>query len=190
MTNHRMSLRNPLVGAGIFLIVTLLLVGAHRAELIGADLEERGMGILIGLCFIVFGNYMPKTTDPPRREWCTSSRKQVLQRFSGWVFVIMGLGYSLVWLVLPVDQAGTVAKFLVAPAVVLVAGRAAWLYFTCKRVQQDIVADFEGAVATLEDCPFHEERAETEESTEKRHAGGDKAEDDNAPEDEFGHIRG
>ena len=130
-----MSLKNPLLSAGLFLIVTLLLVLAQRAELIGPDIKERGMGVLIGLYFIVIGNYMPKTLGPPTGERCTTTGKQALQRFSGWVFVLMGLGYAFAWLVLPVDQAGTVGKFVVAPAVVLVAGRMAWLYFTCKRVQ-------------------------------------------------------
>lgn len=130
MTNRRMSFRNPLIGAGLFLIVTLLMVAAKRAELIGPDIMERGIGVLFGLYFIVIGNYMPKTVDR-----CSTSRVQAMQRFSGWTFVIMGLGYALAWLVLPVGQAGTVANFVLAPAVLLVVGRLAWLYLTCKRIR-------------------------------------------------------
>lgn len=135
MKKHQLSLRNPLFGAGLFLIVTVLLVAAQRAELIGPDIKERGMGVLMGLCFIVMGNYMPKTLERPKGEQCPVSRKQALQRFSGWIFVVMGLGYTLSWLILPIEQAGTVTKFVVAPAVLLVVGRMAWLYFTCKRAQ-------------------------------------------------------
>ena len=135
MTNHRTSIRNALVWAGLFLIVTLLLVAVKQAGLIGSDVVERGFGVLLGLYLIIIGNNLPKTLDPPTEEQCMPSRKQALQRFSGWVFVTMGLGYSLVWLIFPVEQAGTVAMLVVAPAVVLVGGRTAWLYFTCKRVQ-------------------------------------------------------
>ena len=53
---NRISFRNPLIGAGLFLIVMLLLVAAKRAELIGPDVVERSMGVLFGLYFIVVGN--------------------------------------------------------------------------------------------------------------------------------------
>jgi len=135
MKKHRISLRNSLIGAASFLIATLLMVAAKRAGLIGPEVAERSMGVLFGLYFIIIGNYMPKTLDPPTREQCMHSRKQALQRFSGRVFVIMGLGYLIVWLILPGERAGTVAMFVVAPAAALVLGRTAWLYFTCKRVQ-------------------------------------------------------
>lgn len=52
---------------------------------------------------------------PPAKERCTTSRKQVLQRFAGWIFVIMGLGYVLAWLVLPVEQAGNGVEALYLP---------------------------------------------------------------------------
>ena len=119
----------------MFLIVALLLVSARRAGMIGPDIVDRVMGVLFGLYFVVIGNFMPKKLDPPKGEPCTPSRKQALLRFSGWIFVFMGLGYALVWLIFPVEQAGTVAMFVVVPGVLLVAGRTAWIYFTCKLVQ-------------------------------------------------------
>ncbi len=135
MTNHRTSIRKALIGAGLLLVVTLILVSVKQAGLIGSDAVERGLGVMLGLSLIIIGNNLPKTLDPPTEEQCRPSRKQALQRFSGWVFVIMGLGYSLVWLILPVEQAVTVGILIVAPAVVLVCGRTLWIYFTCKRVQ-------------------------------------------------------
>lgn len=101
--------------------------------MIGPDASKRVMGCLIGLLFVVVGNYLPKNPDAAVENHCTPSRTQALQRFSGWVFVIMGLGYAFVWLVLPVSTAGAIDEFVIVPAVVLVLGRLAWLYFTCRR---------------------------------------------------------
>lgn len=133
MTDRRISLRNPLIGAGLFLLVTIALVAARRAELIAPDFVERGVNVMIGLFFIVIGNYMPKTIEKKNGVACRPSRVQSLQRFSGWVFVIMGLVYTGAALLLPVEQATTVMKFVMIPGVVLVTGRMAWVWFTCKR---------------------------------------------------------
>lgn len=132
MADHRNWLRNPLVGAGLFLLVTIALVVARRAELVGPDTAERGVNTMIGIYFIIIGNYMPKTIEERSGAACRPSRAQSLQRFSGWVFVIMGLAYAVVSLLLPVEQASTVVKLVMIPSVALVMGRLAWVWFTCK----------------------------------------------------------
>ncbi len=133
MKDRRMSLRNHMIGAGLFLLVTIALVAARRAGAIAPDIVERGVNVMIGLYFIIIGNYMPKTIEKKHGVACRPSRVQSLQRFSGWIFVIMGFVYAGAALLLPVEQAETFTKFVLIPGVVLVMGRMAWVWFTCKR---------------------------------------------------------
>ena len=130
-----MTIRNALILAGLMLAVSLALTTAVRADWIGGDTLERMQGVMMGLIVVVFSNLAPKTLEPLSASGCDPSRKQALQRFSGWTLVVGGLGYSLAWLVLPIEHAGIVARVVLATGVALVATRVAWFAMNPTRSQ-------------------------------------------------------
>lgn len=130
-----MTIRNALILAGLMLAVSLAMATAVRADWIGNDAMERTQGVMMGLIVVVFSNLAPKTLEPLSDSGCDPSRKQSLQRFSGWTLVLAGLGYSLAWLVLPIEHAGVVAMIVLATGVALVAARVAWFAMMRKRPQ-------------------------------------------------------
>lgn len=130
-----MTIRNALILAGLILAVSAAVALAIRADWIGAGATERAQGVMMGLIVMVFSNLAPKTLKPLSASACNPSRKQSLQRFSGWVLVLGGLGYSLAWLVLPLERAGGVAMVVLASCVAVVAARVAWFVMIRTRVQ-------------------------------------------------------
>jgi len=130
-----MTIRNALILAGLILAVSLCLAMAVRADWIESDTMERVKGIMAGLVVVVFSNLAPKTLEPLGGSRCSPARKQSLQRFSGWTLVLAGLGYSLAWLVLPLEHARTVAIVILASGVALVIARVAWFAMIRSRPQ-------------------------------------------------------
>ncbi len=129
-----MTIRNAITLAGLMITVSLALAMAVRADWIGGDAMERMQGVMMGLIVMVFSNLAPKTLEP-LASGCDPARKQAIQRFSGWTLVLGGLGYSLAWLVLPIEYAGTVAMVVLASAVALVVARVAWFALNRTRTQ-------------------------------------------------------
>jgi ABC-type antimicrobial peptide transport system permease subunit len=121
-----MTIRNALILAGLILAVSLCLAMAVRVDWIEGDTMERVKGIMAGLVVVVFSNLAPKTLEPLGGSRCSPARKQSLQRFSGWTLVLAGMGYSLAWLVLPLEFARMVAIVILASGVALVVARVAW----------------------------------------------------------------
>lgn len=129
-----MSIRNALILAGLILAFSFSLNQAVRYDWIAADTMERAQGVMVGLVLVICANLVPKTLEPLSRR-CDSSRKQSLQRFAGWTLVLAGLGYSIAWLVLPVEQARIPAMSIVAAGLLLVLARVAWLFMSGSEAQ-------------------------------------------------------
>jgi hypothetical protein len=80
----------------------------------------RGLGIFCGLVIIVSGNMVPKKgtcVDPASPD---AGRKQALQRYSGWVFVLAGLANTLIWVLAPVEQAALLSMVPLGIGVLLI----------------------------------------------------------------------
>ncbi|MFQ5525170.1 MAG: hypothetical protein ACE5GX_02805 [Thermoanaerobaculia bacterium] len=120
-----MSIRNALIFAALIISFSLALAFAVNLDFIDVATSERAQGVVLGLVLVICANLVPKTLEPLSAR-CDPSTQQALQRFSGWTLVLAGLGYSLAWLVLPIERARIPAMAIVAVGVVLVAGRLAW----------------------------------------------------------------
>ncbi len=129
--SDEMRIRRALTGASLFIAATFGVILSETLHVIDDTTGERVMGVVLGAVLVVVGNYLPKALEP---QWCEPSKVQSLQRFAGWTFVLAGLTYALVWLIVPVDRADVIATPIVAAAAVLVAGRMVWLLATRKRV--------------------------------------------------------
>jgi len=77
--------------------------------------------VLLGAFFVFTGNALPKMITPLSTLRCDAAKAQALQRFSAWAWVIAGLGFAYVWLVLPVKVAEPVSVVVLLGATLLIA---------------------------------------------------------------------
>lgn len=121
------SIRGAVVFASLILIAGLgpdVAVGLGLVDPgIGGEFGRRGAMVLTGLFLMLTGNAMPKTLTPLSSACCggDAAKTQAFQRFFGWTWVLMGLGFTIVWLTLPVEIARPVSMTLVVLAILLVA---------------------------------------------------------------------
>lgn len=121
--------RRALAVAALYLLTALILTQLRLHQVIGAETVQRLMGVLMGTVVISSANLIPKRLVPLARLSCDPAREQALRRFCGRVLVLGGLGYTLAYMLAPIQVASTLAICLLAPAVVAVAGvsaRCAW----------------------------------------------------------------
>ena len=119
---------------GSVIVAGLILAAAQGIKLIDTlgdfdmDRLERVWGVGIGVVLVIMGNVMPKILSPLAAQRCSESKTQSIQRFAGWSFVLAGLAYAIVWMVLPVTQANTVAMLICLSSVILVVLRCTWAF--------------------------------------------------------------
>jgi hypothetical protein len=94
-------------------------LGLGGAELFDA-LAERGAMVMTGLFLVFTGNAMPKMLTPLSTH-CDGGKAQAFQRFFGWVWVLGGLGFTIAWLVLPLEIANGVGMTCMIAAMVITA---------------------------------------------------------------------
>ncbi len=88
-------------------------------------LASNALGLLMGGVLIFMGNYIPKRLPPLDDAEFDPVRVQAVHRFTGWAFVLAGLGYIAAWLILPTVPANIVATALALIASGLVLARRA-----------------------------------------------------------------
>ncbi len=124
---------------GSIIVAGTVLSGALGIKLIetltNVDMNpfERFWGIGMGALVVISGNILPKILSPLVEQHCSPAKTQSLQRFAGWSFVLAGIAYAIVWIVLPVAQAGSVATLILFTSVVLVVLRCGWVFATSRR---------------------------------------------------------
>jgi len=108
--------------AGLFAAALAMSLARAYGVLDHGD-TRRIMGLILGSILVAVGNSLPKQLTPIARMSCDPARKQALQRFAGWTFVVTGIAYAAAWLVAPRDSAGIVAAAigLAGTLIVLVA---------------------------------------------------------------------
>jgi len=100
------------------ILASLLLFGGmvttlmKELEFIEGDITKRIIGINIGLMLIVMGNYMPKKpAQSCGKNSCITSTSRKTERFLGWVFVLAGIIYAGVWLLMDLSNASVAVLF-------------------------------------------------------------------------------
>ncbi len=123
MTEARRDLIYALLGAALLILLPLALIAANSAGLVDdpdGALVQRLSGIAIGLILAVYGNIAPRKLVRYDPAATGPSRRQAIIRFSGWVFVLAGLGHALVWLLVPIERAALWSMVPVAGGLALV----------------------------------------------------------------------
>lgn len=126
MKRDKASLRLAVSYAAIVIAVAEALAIARATGAIARDdegLALRFLGIFCGLVIVFYGNIVPKKAtcvDPASPD---AGRKQALQRYSGWVFVLAGLANTAIWLLAPIKQAALWSMVPLAAGLALIALR-------------------------------------------------------------------
>ncbi|MDQ7018185.1 MAG: hypothetical protein Q9M33_03370 [Robiginitomaculum sp.] len=108
--------------AGLILGIPLILAILQNYHLINGGVPIRLNALFFGAFIIIIGNAIPKALEPLGESQCSPVTEQALKRFGGWMFVIGGLGYAFVWLILPVPMAKDWAlPVLALPLMLLIA---------------------------------------------------------------------
>jgi hypothetical protein len=118
------SIRSGVVFAGLIMVFSL---AVKLATTLGAfddvDLARRATMAIIGALFVFTGNAMPKTLTPLSALQCDPAKVQAFQRFAGWTWVLTGLAFAIVWIVLPVGLAKPVSLLLLMGGMLIVASQ-------------------------------------------------------------------
>ncbi|MGZ9098763.1 MAG: hypothetical protein ACXW3O_03580 [Brevundimonas sp.] len=110
----------------VFLAVAAGLRFAAAEGMMGEDLARRAVQVLIGLGLAAYANVMPKQIGGPRTSLEAESRAQAALRVGGWSMTLAGLAYAGLWAFAPRAFADVAGMALVAGALLLTLGYAAW----------------------------------------------------------------
>jgi len=121
-------LKSVLTGAGLILAIALGLALLSSHGIVDRTFSKRTTGIILGLVVVVYGNAIPKMLTPLTAAKCSPAKEQSLHRFTGWTFVLSGLGYSVAWLFMPLDHARSVAMLVMGAGLLVVLARVALTY--------------------------------------------------------------
>ncbi|HEY5412078.1 MAG TPA: hypothetical protein VIJ94_15255, partial [Caulobacteraceae bacterium] len=104
-------------------LVIAIPLAARLADALGlidpslADaIATRWTNVVAGGYFVLRGNRLPKILTPLSDLRCAPATMLTLQRGAGWIFILAGLAYAVLWLALPVRLAEPIG------AAVIVAG--------------------------------------------------------------------
>ena len=119
---------------GLFAVMIALAI-SKETGVIEHDVAKRGVGVIFGLMLIVVGNLLPKFRlfDSPRRD---PAQTHAAERFAGWVFVITGTAYSIIWAFVPMSSVMLVSSIVGLSSFALVASVANSYYRAISPGQQ------------------------------------------------------
>ncbi|RZJ03194.1 MAG: hypothetical protein EON89_12430, partial [Brevundimonas sp.] len=135
-TEARAQARKQIVGAlvlagaviGGALVLTLL----KTRGVIEAETASRGVQVVIGLMLAWYGNFMPKQPGGARRSVRAQAVTQAALRVGGWAMTLGGLAYAALWAFAPRDVADWASVVVVAGAMAVTVGYAAWRGVRCR----------------------------------------------------------
>lgn len=124
-SSSRQEILFAIILAGTLLLGSICATLFKEIEVIDIAMTKRISGVLIGLMLICMGNYMPKKRSQTCESCCSTTNTQNklntsnrVQRFLGWTFVVAGVLYATVWLLVDLERT-TIATLLIFPSAIL-----------------------------------------------------------------------
>ncbi|MFK7759409.1 MAG: hypothetical protein AB8C13_05630 [Phycisphaerales bacterium] len=109
--------------ASVLLLGSISTTLAKELELMNADTVKRISGVSIGVMLMLMGNFMPKRLAGPSECCsCATDGSPKTQRIVGWIFVLAGLLYAGVWMLLDIKHTSLFAMLSLPIAVVVIVG--------------------------------------------------------------------
>lgn len=90
---------------------------------VSPELSHRLHNIMAGVLAVIYANAASKTLTPLSTMRCDPITEQAMRRFSAWTLTLGALGYTLAWLILPLESAHVVAVSLLAGSILIVGAR-------------------------------------------------------------------
>jgi uncharacterized protein YneF (UPF0154 family) len=132
-----------LVITGLSLLGSMIGPFLVEQGVISAEMKEaiapRTNGIVMGIFFIIMGNYTPKMIAPLTEGGCNPAKHQALQRHIGWMFFVTGILYTLAWIFLAPLLANIVATSILGFCFLMVMPRA--IYYMIKSARNKNTVD-------------------------------------------------
>ncbi|MBO6797840.1 hypothetical protein [Maricaulis sp.] len=128
---NQAAIRWSISAAGLLMAVPLaftLVVSFGITEALGDAMEQRILGVLFGVIFLLYGNAAPKRPIALQDAGCSPERAQAQARFAGRMFVLTALAYTLIWAFAPIEWAMPAAMAVLFSGVIVVVASAASLY--------------------------------------------------------------
>ncbi len=122
------EIRRSVFFASWMLIFPLLFAIGSSLELYDGETRSFAsvaLGLFMGGLLIFMGNYIPKRLPMLDEAGFDPAKVLALKRFTGWAFVLAGLGYIFAWVIWPTWTANIIASGLVLLATVLILMRRA-----------------------------------------------------------------
>jgi hypothetical protein len=117
--NNELPVSSMLGFLGLVAVMSAIAIGKETGA-IENDIAKRGVGIILGLILIAAGNLLPKFRlfDAPGRD---PAQTLAAERFAGWVFVITGTAYVIIWALAPMSSVRLVSSIVGLTSFALVA---------------------------------------------------------------------
>lgn len=112
--------------AAAFLGAAAGLKYAESAGLVGDDMAQRVVQVMIGLMLAGFANVAPKRIGPRRMSREAEARMQTARRIGGWSLTLAGLAHAALWAFAPTDVAVIGAMIVVGSGLAIALGYAIW----------------------------------------------------------------
>ena len=100
--------------------------GAKGMGFLEAAAARRAIGLLIGVMALVIGNFLPKLR-PLHSPGANPAKGMAAERSAGWILVLAGTAYIVLFLFEPLDQAGRLSSAIGIIALVAIAAKWGWL---------------------------------------------------------------
>lgn len=131
------TFRIYMIGFGVLGILLQVFVLSRAGGIVtplglGPEGMVRAFNVLAGLLFAYAGNVTPKLPYV-ENAGVDAARHHRANRFAGWVFVVGGLAYSLIALILPFAQLTRVSGYLIAAMILLPLARYVWARVAYRR---------------------------------------------------------
>jgi hypothetical protein len=115
-------LRRSVLGAMLIIAVSAALAWL-APRYISTELSHRLLGAMLGAVVVVYSNAIPKLLVGSTALRCSPAADQAARRFAGWSLVLGGIGYTLAWLLAPLDMAGLIGGAVLATSLLLAVAR-------------------------------------------------------------------
>jgi hypothetical protein len=107
--------------AGLLLLASISATLAKELAIVDSETVERISGIGTGLMLVLMGNFMPKRLMNSSGCCASKSKKSAsVQRMMGWCFVLGGLLYAGIWLLVDIENTPVVILFTFPIAIAIV----------------------------------------------------------------------
>lgn len=115
--------------AGAIIGASLLITLARQQGWLDAGQVMRAFNIVLGLCFAVYGNAMPKMMDgTPPRTLREATVAQAIGRVAGWAMTLAFLVWTVLWAFAPLQIAKIGSIAAVVASLVVMVGYSVWKF--------------------------------------------------------------